>query len=134
MSVRFAYTIAYVPDVEAAIRFYEDAFGLARRFVTPEGDYGELETGSTALAFASESLAADNLADAGGFGKLDPTAPPIGVTITLTTPQVAERVADAVAHGATPYVDPLEKPWGQTVAYVRDPQGLLVEIATPMHG
>ncbi len=49
--VKFGYAIAYVDDVEAALRFYEGAFGLTRRFLHESGDYGELDTGSTVLAF-----------------------------------------------------------------------------------
>ena len=134
MAVSLGYTIIYVPDVTASVSFYADAFGLEPRFVTPEGDYGELDTGPTTLAFVAESLAAGNLDHAGGFAPLDASAPPAGFSITLTTDRVAEHVAAAVQAGATPYVAPLEKPWGQTVAYVRDPNGLLVEIATPIQG
>ncbi len=134
MTVTLGYTIVYVPDVTAAVRFYSDAFGLEQRFVTPEGDYGELQTGPTTLAFVAESLASSNLDDAGGFAPLEAAGPPGAFSITMTTEDVADQVATAVAAGATPYVAPTEKPWGQTVAYVRDPNGLLVEIATPMGG
>lgn len=34
--------------------------------------------------------------------------------------------------GARAYVDPVEKPWGQTVSYLIDPAGILLELATPM--
>jgi len=61
-NVRLGYLIIYVPSVEQALTFYQAAFGLARRFLHPSGTYGELETGSTALAFADET-----------------TVPPIGV-------------------------------------------------------
>ena len=30
--MKFGYTIIYVPDVPASLRFFEDAFGFARRF------------------------------------------------------------------------------------------------------
>ena len=52
----FAYTILYVPDVDAAATFYERAFGLERGFVDPQGIYIGLETGGTTLAFAKESF------------------------------------------------------------------------------
>ena len=39
---------------------------------------------------------------------------------------------NAIAAGATLVEKPKTKPWGQTVAYVRDPDGFLVEICTPM--
>ena len=34
--------------------------------------------------------------------------------------------------GATAEAAPETKPWGQTVAYVRDNRGFLVELCTPM--
>ena len=56
--MRFGYAIAYVLDVEATITFWEQAFGLKRRMVVEGGEYGELETGATRLAFAAEYMAA----------------------------------------------------------------------------
>ena len=43
--VRFAYTIIYVPDVANSLAFFEQAFGLSKRFLHASGDYGELDTG-----------------------------------------------------------------------------------------
>jgi lactoylglutathione lyase len=54
--VRLGYVIQYVPDVAATVAFYEAAFGLERRFLHESGTYAEMETGATALAFASEAL------------------------------------------------------------------------------
>ena len=39
--MKFGYTIVYVPDVTKSVEFFEQAFGLARRFVHESGDYGE---------------------------------------------------------------------------------------------
>jgi uncharacterized glyoxalase superfamily protein PhnB len=132
MTVSFGYTLLYVADVEATLVFYTSAFGLEQRFMTPEGDYGELDTGSTTLAFASNGLAESNLAATDGFTPLDPAVPPPAISITLITTDVPSTVEAAVAAGANSYLDPIEKPWGQTVAYVRDPNGALIEIATPV--
>jgi len=132
MATTFGYTIFYVPDVEATVGFYAEAFGIAKKFVTPENDYGELDTGATTLAFASMTLATSNLAGAGGFTAIDPDAPPVGASITLLTDDVAAAVDSAEAAGARRYVEPVDKPWGQTVAYVIDPNGILVELATPV--
>jgi lactoylglutathione lyase len=126
------YVICYVADVEATVDFYERAFGLTRRFVAPGQDYGELDTGQTTLAFAAGSLARSNLDSAGGFAPLDPSALPPGASITLLTDDVSGALATALAAGAMPYVGPAVKPWGQTVAYVRDLNGILVELATPV--
>lgn len=130
MAVKLGYCIYYVKDVEATIAFFERAFGFERRFVTPEGDYGELSTGQTTLAFASEELAHANLEEAGGFAPLDRKGPPIAMAITLLTDDVPTAVSAAVGAGARQFVEATEKPWGQTVAYLLDPNGILVEVAT----
>jgi uncharacterized glyoxalase superfamily protein PhnB len=132
MTPAFGYTIFYVDDVEETLAFYTSAFNFQRRLLTPEGDYGELDTGSTTLAFASNTLAESNLSAAGGFSRLDPSVPPPAVAITLLTADVSATVEAAVVAGARRYLDPIDKPWGQTVAYLLDPNGVLVEVATPV--
>ena len=132
MQATFGYSIFYVADVEATVSFYEQAFGMARKFVTPENDYGELATGDTTLAFVSNELAGQNLDDAGGFAKIDASAKPIGASITLLTDDVAAMLDQVLQAGGTPYTDAVLKPWGQTVANVRDINGILIEVATPV--
>jgi lactoylglutathione lyase len=126
--MRFAYTIVYVNDVEASLAFFERAFGLQRRFVAPGGDYGELETGATALAFAQHDTARDSLGC--DYAAADASARPLGVEIGLVTADVAAACAAAVAAGATLLKAATVKPWGQTVGYVRAPDGTLVELCT----
>lgn len=46
---------------------------------------------------------------------------------------LAAAVQRAVDAGATRLQAPAAKPWGQTVAYVRAPDGTPVEPCTPMH-
>lgn len=55
--MKLGYIIIYVTDVAATVDFYERAFGLARQFVHESGLYAEMATGSTSLAFSSESVA-----------------------------------------------------------------------------
>jgi catechol 2,3-dioxygenase-like lactoylglutathione lyase family enzyme len=129
---QLGYTIFYVDDVAATLGFFHDAFGLVQKFLAPEDAYGELDTGATTLAFASTALASSNLGDAGGFTPLHPTDPPVGASITLIAEDVEAAMETALEAGGTPYVEPATKPWGQTVAYIRDPNGNLVEIATAM--
>lgn len=40
--------------------FFEKAFGMSRKFITEEHDYGELETGGTTMAFTSHELGNSN--------------------------------------------------------------------------
>ena len=54
--MQFGYTILYVDDVASTLAFYGKAFGLATRYMHESGSYGELETGTTALAFVSHAL------------------------------------------------------------------------------
>lgn len=127
--MKFGYTILYVDDVEASLAFFEAAFGLPRRFYHESG-YGEVETGSTALGFASHQLGASNLP--AGYVKADASILPLGMEIALVTDDVPAAFKQAVAAGATPLKAPAAKPWGQIVGYVRCPDGLLVELCSPM--
>jgi lactoylglutathione lyase len=132
MPLKFAYTIIYVPNVTTSIEFFEKAFGLQRRFIADGNDYGELETGGTALAFAAHSLGHDNLP--AGYIAASDSLKPLGVEIALVSDDVAASHAQAVASGATSLKEPVQKPWGQTVSYVRCPDGTLVELCSPMAG
>ena len=126
------YALLYVNDVAASVAFYEKAFGLARRFFHDDNGkaYGELETGATRLAFVSLVLAKDHLKQE--IVAAAPDKPPLGVEIALTTPDVPALFKRAVSAGATAISQPATKPWGQTIAYVRDNSGFLVEVCTPM--
>jgi len=50
----------------------------------------------------------------------------------LVTSDVPALYARAVKAGATAVSEPATKPWGQTVAYLRDKDGHLVELCTPL--
>ena len=128
-ALRLGYVILYVPDVAAALAFYNRAFGLKTRFIAPGDDYGELETGGTALAFAAEALiGSQNVV----FRANRPDGEPAGVEVGLVAEDVAGAYAAAVAAGAAPLHPPRRKPWGQSVAYVRDCNGFLVELCSQM--
>lgn len=128
--INFSYTILYVQDVSKSIDFYERAFGFVRKFITPGNDYGELLTGDTTLSFASTTLARSGLSE--GFTESSPAGKPFGIEIGFTTENVDETLQTALAVGATLVEKPKTKPWGQTVAYVRDLDGFLIEICTPV--
>jgi catechol 2,3-dioxygenase-like lactoylglutathione lyase family enzyme len=128
--VKFGYTILYVSDVSKSIGFYETTFGFTRKFITPENDYGELDAGQTTISFASKELAKSNLKN--GFIESDLTQKPFAIELGMVTEMVSEIVALAKENGATILEDPKEKPWGQTVAYIRDIDGFLIEICSPL--
>lgn len=130
--MKFGYTIVYVGDVEKSIAFFEGAFGLKRRFVHESGSYGELETGETTLAFASHGLGAMNLP--GGYVGVDASEKPVGIEIALVTEDIGAAHARALEAGGKELKGPEQKPWGQMVSYARCPDGILVELCTPMGG
>lgn len=127
---KFSYTILYVSDVDRAVTFYEQAFGLKQRFIHESGQYAEMETDSTTLAFAANDLAKSNLPQ--GFQDNSRANLPVGVEVGLVTDDVLTVFKNAVAAGAEVVVEPKVKPWGQTVGYVRDLDGILVSINSPM--
>ena len=131
-SVKLGYVILYVKDVSASLTFYERAFGLSRRFFNDDNGkaYGELETGAARLAFASLPLANEHLKQE--VVAASPNKPPLGFEIALVTPDVPALYARAVKAGATSVSEPATKPWGQAVAYLRDKDGHLVELCTPL--
>jgi catechol 2,3-dioxygenase-like lactoylglutathione lyase family enzyme len=130
VTMKFGYAIIYVPDVPASIDFFERAFGLKRRFLHESG-YGELETGATALAFATHDLGRSNLPK--GYVEASSSKLPLGMEIALVTDSVESAHARAIAAGAVSIKAPVAKPWGQTVSYVRCPDGTLVELCSPVH-
>lgn len=127
--MKLGYTIIYVPDVPESLKFYERAFGLNRQFLHESGDYGELATGEIKLAFASESLIISQGIIMNPNRSHD-KAP--GFELALVTHDVAAALKQATEAGATLVSQPEEKPWGQMVAYVRDLNGVLVELCTPI--
>lgn len=128
MTVKFGYTILYVPDVVKTIEFYEKAFSFERKFITPDGSYGEIKTGETTISFLSNDYAKQVLSNE--FVGSNSSNKPLGVELCFVTENVDQTIQQAVEAGATLYVKPELKPWGQLVSYVRDINGFLIEICT----
>ena len=130
--MKFGYTIVYVASVAETLTFYQQAFGFDTRFLHESGEYGELETGGTALAFASHGMGEQLLS--GRYVKAAPAADPLGIDPAFVSDDVVAAHARAVAAGASSVAVPAVQPWGQTVAYVRDMNGVLVELCSPIGG
>jgi lactoylglutathione lyase len=126
--MKLGYTIVYVPSVQASLRFFQHAFGLEQKFLHESGDYGELNTGATTLAFASHALGDMHFPQ--GHVRASESTQPLGMEIALVTDDVPAAHARALAHGATEMMAPKQQPWGQVVSYVRAPDGTLVELCT----
>ncbi len=130
--MKFGYAITYVKDVAQTVAFWKAAFGIETRFVAPTGDYAELETGHTAIAFAAHALGQSNLPQ--GYAPADASGLPQGQELALVTDHVEAAMARAVQAGARLVSPSKVKPWGQTVGYVCTPDGNLIELCSPMSG
>jgi len=128
--MKFGYAITYVKDVTQTVAFWKAAFGIETRFVVPTGDYAELETGHTAIAFAAHELGRSNLPQ--GYAAADGSALPQGQELALVTDDVESALAQAIQAGARLVSPAKVKPWGQTVAYVCTPDGNLIELCSPV--
>lgn len=128
--MKYGYTIIYVESVSETIEFYEKAFGFSQQLLTPEKDYGELFSGETTLAFASIDLGHSNFK--AGFEQISNSRKPFGIELVFTTEHIEADFQKAIDSGATEYEPITEKPWGQKVGYLRDNNGFLIEICTPI--
>ncbi len=130
MDIQYAYTILYVSDVPKTIEFYKKAFGFEQKFLTPENDYGEIVSGSTTIAFANFALGHSNLKK--GFAESKLSEKPFGIELAFTTTEVEKVMENAIKNGAALLEEAVTKPWGQQVGYLRDINGFMIEVCTPI--
>ena len=123
----YAYTLIYVDDVKAAMDFYHRAFGLELGFLHESLEYGEMITGQTKLGFVHHNTAKANGVDYVSFEKKQPI---MGIELGFSCLDVETAYAKAIQAGAVAVSAPSKKPWGQTVSYVRDLNGVLIEICS----
>jgi uncharacterized glyoxalase superfamily protein PhnB len=125
-AMTLGWVIVYVDEPDEAAAFYERVFGMRVEFAV--GSYAQLDTGSTKLGFAAYSLGEKNVE--GGVQRAG--GQPFNVEIALVHEDVDGAFAHALDAGCEALAAPQDKPQGQRVAYVRDPFGTLVELATPL--
>jgi len=128
--MKFGYSIVYVKDVLKTVDFYERAFGIQRHFIHESNQYAEMATGSTLLAFSADELVQNLL-----FKDYEPNASEkktAGMELDFVTDDVKGAYQQAVKAGAKEVIAPVVKPWGQTVGYVRDINGITVAICSPI--
>lgn len=127
--MKLGYAILYVDNVISTVAFYEKAFGMQRKFVHDSETYAEMATGSTRLAFVAKALAKENDLD---FGQLKNMSEPPPFELALVSDDVEASYQKAINNGAEQLKNPIQKPWGQVVGYVKDCNGFLIEICSPM--
>ena len=135
----FCQTIFYVQDVSATLDFYKRVFGFDTFFQDKDNRYGVLKTGHTMhdgkevgmIGFSSADVVRDSMIKQ-DMHLAKKGQKPLGAEICLMTPDIETAYAEVIAKGAEAVSPPEPKPWGARVAYVRDLNGLLIELTTPM--
>jgi len=124
--MKLNYVIIYVDSAVKATEFYQKAFGLKPKFIHESNMYAEMDSGETVLAFASNDMLKMNIGIEAKSGVKN------CFEIAFSTNDVKRDFGKAIRNGAREIKKPEIKPWGQTVAYVQDLFGTIVEICTPM--
>lgn len=125
-AMTLGWVIVYVKAPDEAAAWYERVFGMRVEFAV--GEYAQLDTGSTKLGFAAYALGERNFP--GGVRRAE--GQPFNVELALVHEDVDGAFQHALDAGCEALASPTDKPQGQRVAYVRDPFGTLVELATPL--
>lgn len=117
------YVVLIVEDLERALHFYVNVLGL--ELDHRSGPYAQLATGATRVALYERDAMAMTLGR--HLTAPDPDAPAFELGFKVDDCDAV--YAELVAAGAKPAVTPRDRQWGQRTAYVRDPDGHLVELA-----
>lgn len=116
MAVRSGFPILTTRDLAGLEAFYVAAFGATRTYAFEnEGRdvYIALDLGDAKL----------------GIGVDDAfEGPPQGVALWLYVDDVDEVYRQATGAGAGTVAEPADMPWGERVAQVRDPDGLVINL------
>jgi lactoylglutathione lyase len=126
MKLKLGYIILYVENLQETIRFSRDLLGLPIKMEA--GTYIELETGGTTLSFNTRESGREITGLPIPDGKRNEQTFELG----LVTEDVRGTVETLKSEGVAILLEPTEKPWGQVVAYVEDPDGHYIEICTPI--
>jgi lactoylglutathione lyase len=122
------YVVLVVSDLNRALAFYTDVLGL-RQSHRAEA-YAQLATGTTRLAlYTREAMSATlgiPLAEANRAG------PAFELGFKVESCDAAFQ--ELLIRGVPAVVAPTTRAWGQRTAYVRDPDGNLIELAEDLSG
>jgi lactoylglutathione lyase len=120
-----AFPVLYAADVTAVAAFYR-RLGFEEHFSLPSEDgspgYVGLRRGEAELGVTTEQT--PRL-----LAGVEPGAGPRHELFVYVA-DVDDAVAALREHGATVLRDPADMPWGERVAYVTDPEGNVVSLAT----
>lgn len=129
--MRLSYVRVLVTDFAGSFRFYRDIMGFEVLWGDENNVYAEFQAGpATRLAVTARKVMAGipgvSASAAGG-------ANPERFMLVFEVDDVDARVAALKSRGAAFLEDPVDRPeWTVRTAHLRDPEGNLIEINTPL--
>lgn len=116
------YVILYVKDFDKSMEFYKSILGLTIKM--QQGTYVEFDTGYTTLAINTRQ----SIEELTGLEVLG--GPSKTFEIGFVVEDVVETIEALRQKSVNIVKEPVTKPWGQSVAYVSDPDGHYIEICS----
>ncbi|CAH2464084.1 MULTISPECIES: VOC family protein [Bacillus] len=126
MNLKMKYIILYVEKFEQCLQFYKEILKLPIR--AEHGTYIEFETGATILAMNTR----EDVKELTGLPLTEGVLQSSHFEIGFVVDDVKETIEKLKEQGVKVLVEPIVKPWGQTIAYIADPDGNYIEICSSL--
>ncbi|EEM47423.1 VOC family protein [Bacillus cereus] len=126
MNLKMKYIILYVEKFEECLKFYKDILQLPIK--AEHGTYIEFNTGTTILAMNTRQDVKELTGLPLTEGELQSSHFELGFVVE----NVQETIEQFREQGIKILVEPIVKQWGQTIAYIADPDGNYIEICSSL--
>ncbi|MFD2445439.1 VOC family protein [Bacillus sp. CGMCC 1.16607] len=126
MILTMKYVILYVNDFEKTMEFYKDILGLPLKMQADT--YVEFDTGATVLSINTR----ESVKEITGLSVSEGVSSSQSFEVGFVVKNVEATIEDLRQKGVSIIKEPVTKPWGQTVAYVADPDGHFIEICSSL--
>lgn len=116
------YVIFFVTDLEASAKFYEEVIGLEIKHKAE--DYAQFESGKIKFGLYTRRALNELI----GIELISPAEMKASSEIGFIVDDIDSVYRELVGKGAAAIANPTERHWGQTTAYISDPDGNLIEL------
>ena len=124
MKLAMKYVILYVNNFEKSMHFYKEILKLPVKM--QQDTYVEFDTGATTLSINTRQSVKEEI----GLNVPEASISTQTFEIGFVVEDVPATIDTLRGQGVPIIKEPVKKPWGQTVAYVADPDGHYIEICT----
>ncbi|WP_274308676.1 VOC family protein [Solibacillus daqui] len=124
MKFSMKYIILYVNDFDKAMQFYNIVLKLPIKM--QQDTYVEFDTGNTILAINTRK----SVKEITGLNIPESAFTTQTFEVGFVVEDVQSTINELKQQGVIIIKEPITKPWGQTVAYIADPDGHFIEICS----